>query len=328
MNLRDLIYVLAVAQHRNFTRAAQVAAVSQPALSNQIKKLEAELGLAIFERGKNDVSLTAFGEEFVLKARDIAGLVDGIGDLARKHRAAEDVPLRLGMTPTLAAYLSRYFSDLFSQAFPTVRLIIVEEYPVRLSEMVEEKSVDMAFIARKSFDTIYEGSRHPMDFTSLWLEPLYLGVRKGHPLAEKKSIWAHEVPGDTLIRFDTSFGYALESKLPKAAANAADVTGIEVRSARFETVCRHVAQSDACTMINAIAAEQFKRDGFGLDFIPFDDEGNMRELGVLTRPGFPRPEIITVMRDHVMDAPPLGTVASRTKDNALNFTQHKPQDAV
>ncbi|WP_299917259.1 LysR family transcriptional regulator [uncultured Roseobacter sp.] len=328
MNLRDLLYVIAVAEHRNFTRASQVVAVSQPALSNQIKKLEAELGMAIFERGRNEVRLTDFGAELVVKAQEVSAMVDGIRDLAHKHRAVEDLPLRLGMTPTLAAYLSRYFNDLFAAAFPNVRMVIVEEYPIPLARMVEDKSIDMAFIARKSFDAIYEGSRQPMDFASLWLEPLYLGVRLGHPLARKNSIWAHEVPANILIRFDTSFGYDLEARLPEASAATSDVTGIDVRSARFETVCRHVAQSDACTMINAIAAEQFKRDGFGLEFVPFDDEGNMRELGVLTRPEYPRPEVIKVMRDHILKAPPIGTVASRTTKNVLRPAPLTVQDTV
>lgn len=314
MNLRDLQYVLAVAEHQNFTRASQAVAVSQPALSNQIKKLEAELGVPIFERGKDGVHLTGFGQDLIDHAAQILEIVDNIGDLARKHRTTELPPIRLGMTPTLAAYLSLYFRDLFSQAVPDRKIIIVEEYPVALSKMVEDRSVDMAFIARKSFDQIYRGSTRPMDFTSLWLEPLYLGVRSGHPLSRKSSIWAHEVPADQLIRFPISFGYDLERDLPEPSDSVAEDTGIDVTTARFETVCRYVAQSDACTMVNAIAAEQFKRDGFGLSFLPFDDKGNMRELGALTRPQYPNPEIIEAISRHIYQTPPRGTVASRNPE--------------
>lgn len=313
MNLRDLQYVIAVAKHRNFTRAAQVVAVSQPALSNQIKKLEAELGLPIFERGREGVDLTPFGSELLSHAEQVTQIVDSIGDLARKHQTTHLPPIRLGMTPTLAAYLSLYFRDLFAEVAPERKIVIVEEYPVALAKMVENRSVDMAFIARKSFDTIYHGSKQPMDFASLWLEPLYLGVRTGHPLCEKASIWAHEVPADQLLRFQISFGYELEQNLPKASDAVAEAAGIDVSTARFETVCRYVAQSDTCTMVNAIAAEQFKRDGFGLSFIPFDDEGNMRELGALTRPQYPNPEIVSAMANGISRTPPRGTVASRNE---------------
>ncbi len=311
MNLRDLQYVLAVAEHQNFTRASQAAAVSQPALSNQIKKLEAELGVPIFERGKDGVSLTEFGRELAAHAAQVVETVDAISDLARRYQTTELPPIRLGMTPTLAAYLSFYFRDLFEQAVPDRKIVIVEEYPVALAKMVEDRSVDVGFIARKSFDQIYHGSKRPMDFTSLWLEPLYLGVRSGHPLSRKNSIWAHDVPADQLIRFPISFGYDLESDLPEASDTIAEKTGIDVTTARFETVCRYVAQSDACTMVNAIAAEQFKRDGFGLSFVPFDDKGNMRELGALTRPQYPNPEIIDAMSRQIYLSPPQGTVASR-----------------
>lgn len=323
MNFRDLQYVIAVAEHQNFTRAAQAVAVSQPALSNQIRKLEAELGVAIFERGKDGVHLTGFGQELIAHAQQVVEIVDGIGDLARRHQTTELPPIRLGMTPTLAAYLSRYFRALFAQLVPDRKIIIVEEYPGALARMVEDRSVDMAFIARKSFDHIYRGSTRPLDFTSLWLEPLYLGMRKGHPLSRRSSIWAHEVPADQLIRFPISFGYDLEQDLPKPSETVAEETGIDVTTARFETVCRYVAQSEACTMVNAIAAEQFKRDGFGLTFLPFDDKGNMRELGALTRPQYPDPEIIEAMGKHIHLDPPQGTVASR---NANLVKQPVPSD--
>lgn len=319
MNLRDLTYVLALAEHRNFTRAASAAAVSQPALSNQIKKLETELGLPIFQRQQRDVVLTPFGREMVSQAKQVVDIVDTIGDLARKHRNVDHHPLRLGMTPTLAAYLSRHFRDIFGQICADRKVVMVEEYPVALAKMVDDRTVDMAFIARKSFNSIFKDARQPLNFTSLWLEPLFLAVRTGHPLANRKSIWAHEVPADQLIRFGISFGYDLEQDLPVPSDSLAESTGIDVKTARFETVCRYVAQSDACTMVNAIAAEQFKKDGFGLSFIPFDDEGNMRELGVLARPQHPQPEIIAALKESICEAPPKGTFAT-SKENIVDFS--------
>ncbi len=310
MNLRDFLYVIALAEHKNFTRAAKVANVSQPALSNQIKKLEAELGFEIFERNKNEVVLTDFGVEFLGVAREINGLVESIADLTQKHNKIEATPLRLGITPTLAAYLSQYFRELFSKLYPDVSLIIVEEYPKILADMVNEKTVDIAFIARKSYIGLPKATSSSINFSSLWMEPLFLGVRKGHPLVQKSSIHAYEVPANLLIRFETSFGYELENDLPEQPENISDLVGIDVRSARFETVCRYVAQSDACTMINAIAATQLKNDGFGLDFIPFVGEGNMRELGVITRAEYPHQEMVEAICTYIRSAPPLGTLSS------------------
>ncbi|MEM8812815.1 MAG: LysR family transcriptional regulator [Pseudomonadota bacterium] len=318
MNLRDLVYVVAIADHRNFTRAAEAINVSQPALSSQIKKLEAELGVDIFARGKNDIRLTEFGDRLVAAARQINDLASRIGEMAREYREVDALPLRLGMTPTLAAYLSRYFLDMIAALYPQMRLVIVEEYPVDLAQMVEAQELDAALIARKSHAAIFKaGTRRVPDFTPLWLEPLFLGVRDGHPLAHAKSIQAKDVPGDLLIRFDISFGYELEKDLPTPDPKSAELVGIDVRSARFETVCRHVAQSDACTIINAIAAGQFKRDNLGLSFIPFSDEGNLRELGAITRPEYSRKSVVDAIQAYIQSTPPSGTLAYASPPDAM-----------
>ncbi|MEM9764427.1 MAG: LysR family transcriptional regulator [Pseudomonadota bacterium] len=309
MNLRDLVYVVAVADHRNFTRAAEAINVSQPALSNQIKKLEAELGIEIFARRKNDVRLTEFGERIVTAARQINDLARSIGELADTYRRVDMLPFRLGITPTLAAYLSRYFLDMLAELYPEMRLIIVEEYPVELARMVEDQELDTALIARKSHSAIFkEGARRSLAFTPLWLEPLFLGVREGHELCQRESILARDVPADLLIRFDISFGYDLEKDLPAPGSGSAEIVGIDVRSARFETVCRHVAQSEACTIVNAIAAIQFQSDNLGLAFIPFEDAGNLRELGAITRPEYHRKSVVDAVQRYIQETPPPGTL--------------------
>ena len=308
MNLRDLVYVVAVAEYRNFTRAAEAVNVSQPALSNQIKKLEAELGVDIFARRKNDIGLTDFGTRMVAAARQINDLARSITEMADTYRDVDALPFRLGMTPTLAAYLSRYFLDMIAELYPEMRLIIVEEYPVDLARMVEEHEIDTALIARKSHGAIFkQGTRRSLEFTPLWLEPLFLGVREGHELCQRESILARDVPADLLIRFDISFGYDLEKDLPASDPESAAISGIDVRSARFETVCRHVAQSEACTIINAIAAIQFRRNNMGLAFVPFEDAGNLRELGAITRPEYHRQSVVDAMQRYVQGSPPPGT---------------------
>lgn len=321
MNLRDLKYVIAVAQARNFTRAARIANVSQPALSNQIRKLEAELGTELFERGKNAVLLTPFGERVLAVAREIDVLVGRIGEIAEEFRDIEATPLRLGMTPTLAAYLSRFFLDMVQSLYPAMRLVIVEELPVALGQMVERQALDVALIARKSHATIYGDAAPPaVHFTPLWVEPIFLGLREDHPLGKQARIRAKDVPVDMLIRFPVSFGYDLEADLPEPLPASAERVGIDVRSARFETVCRHVAQSDACTIINAIAALQFRRDNLGLAFVPFDDLGNLRELGAITRPDYARHSVVEAMQQYIQATPPAGTLSMADREKAHGMT--------
>lgn len=312
MNLRDLQYVAAVAHHRNFTRAARAVHVSQPALSNQIKKMELELGVQIFERTRNDVLLTEFGEQVAEVAAEINGLVDRISETAQHFRKLEATPFRLGMTPTLAAYLSGYFLDMIAELFPDLRLVIVEEKPTELSRMVEQMQLDAALISRNSHVMLYgEGSDDALTFTPLWFEPLYLGMREGHVLSGRKGIRATDVPAKFLIRFDIPFGYDLEKDLPASSSDAAERLGIDVRSARFETLCRHLVHCDACTIVNAIAAEQFKRDNLGLAFVPFDGEGSVRELGAITRRQYSRYGVVASISSYICETPPKGTHGAR-----------------
>ncbi|MEM7056565.1 MAG: LysR family transcriptional regulator [Pseudomonadota bacterium] len=314
MNLRDLKYIVAVAEYRNFTRAAEVLNISQPALSSQIKKLERDFGLDIFERRKDGVYLSAFGTKLADAAREANAIIDRIEDIAQHFRQIDATPLRLGMTPTLAAYLSRYFIEMMAELFPGMRLIVVEEKPVELARLVETQRIDVALIARKSHQRIFGDDPHVrMEFAPLWLEPLFLGVRSDHWLAEEPGITARSVPRELLIRFDVPFGYDLEVDLPDQHPKAAETLGIDVRTARFETVCRYVAQSDACTIINAIAANQFKQDKLGLAFLPFLDQGNLRELGVISRPNYSRALVVQRMQDFIQKTPPPGTVAYRSE---------------
>lgn len=309
MNLRDLQYVVAVARHKNFTHAARASNVSQPALSNQVKKLELELGVTIFKRTKNEVLLTEFGEHIVACATKINTIVDHISNTAQNYRKLDATPFRLGMTPTLAAYLSGYFLEMLSNIHSGLRLVIVEEKPRALSQMVGEMQLDAALISRNSYDMIFSGETLDLPtFTPLWLEPLFLGMRQGHVLSQRTEIKACEVPAEFIVRFDTPFGYDLEKELPDSSSGAAERLGIDVRSARFETLCRHLAHSDACTIVNGIAAEQFRRDNLGLTFIPFGGNGSLRELGAISRKDYSRFGVIDSIRSCIEAKPPRGTV--------------------
>ena len=105
LTLRQLRYFEALARHGHFGQAAEACAISQPALSMQIKELEESLGTELFERGPRQVRLTNFGEELALRVRDILRSVDELGDLARASRDRLIGRLRIGVIPTIAPYL-------------------------------------------------------------------------------------------------------------------------------------------------------------------------------------------------------------------------------
>ena len=147
ITIRQLRYVEALARHGHFGRAAEFCAVSQPALSMQIRDLEAGLGTALFERGARQVRLTGFGEAFTIRARDILRAVDELSDMARAARDRLSGRLRIGVIPTIAPYLlPRIIADL-TQLYPGLDIQVRETLTPRLIEELSDGRLDTAILA-------------------------------------------------------------------------------------------------------------------------------------------------------------------------------------
>jgi LysR family hydrogen peroxide-inducible transcriptional activator len=145
--LRQLRYFDALARHSHFGRAATACGISQPALSMQIKELEDALGAALIERGARQVRLTKFGEEAVLRVRDILRSVDELGDFARASRDGLAGRLRIGMIPTIAPYLLPTFIGNLTRAHPELDIHIREGLTSKLIRELAEGRLDVAIVA-------------------------------------------------------------------------------------------------------------------------------------------------------------------------------------
>lgn len=147
MNFRQLRYFEALARHSHFGRAAVACAISQPALSMQIKELEETLGAVLIERGARQVRLTSFGEEAVLRVRDILRLVDELGDCARASGDRLSGRLRIGMIPTIAPYLLPVLMENLARAHPEVDSYIREALTSKLIQELADGRLDTAIVA-------------------------------------------------------------------------------------------------------------------------------------------------------------------------------------
>ncbi|WP_209425063.1 LysR substrate-binding domain-containing protein [Pararhodobacter sp. SW119] len=145
--LKQLRYFEALARHRHFGHAADVCAISQPALSMQIKELEGSLGAALFERSARSVRLTGFGEEFAARAREILRAVDELSELARAARDRLSGRLRIGIIPTVAPYLLPAIIGELSRLFPGLDLNLRETITPRLIRELTEGRLDTAVVA-------------------------------------------------------------------------------------------------------------------------------------------------------------------------------------
>jgi LysR family hydrogen peroxide-inducible transcriptional activator len=147
ITLKQLRYFEALSRHGHFGHAAAACAISQPALSVQIKELEQSLGVALFERGPRQVRLTAFGVDFAVRVRDILQSVDALSDLARAAQEGFVGRLRIGVIPTIAPYLLPGLIRHMGQAFPGLDVQFRETVTPRLVEELSEGQIDTTILA-------------------------------------------------------------------------------------------------------------------------------------------------------------------------------------
>src|SRR6266566_1206749 len=147
VTLKQLRYFDALARHCHFGRAAEACAISQPALSMQIKEMEETLGCVLLERGARQVGLTKFGEEVAQRVRDILRSVDELGDFARASRDHLVGPLRVGMIPTIAPYLLPTVIGNLTRMHPELDIHVRETVTPKLIRELAEGRLDTAIVA-------------------------------------------------------------------------------------------------------------------------------------------------------------------------------------
>ena len=147
LTLKQLRYFDALARHCHFGRAAEASAISQPALSMQIKEMEEVLGGVLLERGARQVGLTKFGEEVAQRVRDILRSVDELGDFARASRDHLVGPLRVGMIPTIAPYLLPTVIGNLTRMHPELDIHVRETVTPKLIRELAEGRLDTAIVA-------------------------------------------------------------------------------------------------------------------------------------------------------------------------------------
>ncbi len=184
VTLRQLRYFDALARHGHFGRAAEACAISQPALSMQIKEMEEMLGGVLLERGARQVTLTKFGEELLSRVREILRSVEELGDFARASRDRLAGRLRVGMIPTIAPYLLPKVIENLARLHPELDINVRETLTPRLIKEVSEGRLDTAIVALPV-------SEPPLTEVALFKENFLLvrpGQDEGTPVPTRESL--------------------------------------------------------------------------------------------------------------------------------------------
>lgn len=296
MTLTDLRYIIALARERHFGRAAEACFVSQPTLSVAVKKLEDELGVALFERGKVEVGVTAVGERIVEQARRVLDELEGVKRIARQAQDPLEGPLRLGAIYTVGPYLFPGLVPILHDAAPKMPLVIEENYTARLRERLAQGELD-AIIACLPFE-------EPGVVTlPLYDEPFMLLVPAAHPWARRKTIATDDLATETVLLLGAGhcFRDQVVAACPSCVGPPAAEGGLQkaVEGSSLETIRHMVASGMGITVLPCTAAIGPGHYTSKLTVIrPFANPPQ-RRVALAWRASFPRPQAIEALRQAI-----------------------------
>lgn len=274
MNLRDLSYLVALADLKHFGRAADACFVSQPTLSTQIRKLEDELDVILVERTPRKVLLTEVGRDIAERSRGVLREVEQIRVLARRTRDPEAGSIRLGIFPTLGPYLLPHVIPALRQQFPRLELLLVEEKSETLLRQLREGKLDAAILALpQPDDQLHEHF--------LFEEPFVLAVPSGHPLAKRRNIKMDDLSDQALLLLDD--GHCLRDQALDVCrmAGAGEKSGF--RATSLETLRQMVSANVGATLLPVLATKPPVAHSENLQLVPFKGETPSRRIAMVWR---------------------------------------------
>lgn len=233
-SLQQFRYLVAVAEHQNFSRAAEACYVTQPTLSMQLKELEVQLGAVLVERTRARVFLTPVGSEIVRRARNVLAEVEDIREVARREEA--DVPrgtLRLGVVQTVGGYVLSLAMPEIREKYPDLRVVVREDRLENLPGKLSDGAHDILLLPQTLNDP---------EFASVLLmrEPLHLVMPADHRLAQKDSVDPAELKGETILSMER--GHRIHAHIANLCANvgaihATDYAGTTLDTLRLMVTC-------------------------------------------------------------------------------------------
>lgn len=251
MEMHQLRYVVAVARTGNFSRAAEQCHVAQPSLSQQIQKLEDELGERLFDRMKREAKLTTHGEAFLRRAVKILEEVDAAKREASDAQSLLRGTLTVGVLPTIAPYLLPDVLVAFAEKFPGVEIVVQEDTTERLLRLAHSYEIDFALASRPIED-------ERVEVKDLFAEELRLALPPGHPLTRKRTVSVVDLQKERLIVMKE--GHCLGDQVLGFCERRDLKPNISFRSAQLETVQALVCSGVGISLIPAMAARSERED--------------------------------------------------------------------
>lgn len=300
MNLRDLKYLVALADHKHFGRAAAACFISQPTLSTQIRKLEEELGIALVERAPRRVMLTPAGRDAAERARRIVADVEEMREAARRSQNPEAGAVRLGIFPTLGPYLLPHVIPRVRERFPLLELLLIEEKTETILRQLREGKLDAGVLALPLHD-------EQLHLEFLFEEPFLLAVPEAHPLAAGSSLTMQDLAQESLLLLED--GHCLRDQALDVChmAGAGEKSGF--RATSLETLRQMVAANVGITLLPVLAVKPPVAASPDMHLLPFRAPAPSRRIAMVWRRSSAMTDFLVKLAEVFRELPPdlLGT---------------------
>ncbi|HXS28917.1 MAG TPA: LysR substrate-binding domain-containing protein [Steroidobacteraceae bacterium] len=279
LKLKDLRYLVAIADTRHFGRAAERCFVSQPTLSAQLKKLEEYLGVQLIERQPRRVTLTEAGEEIVARSREMLQTGEEVLELARSHRDPLAGRLRVGLIPTVGPYLLPLVAQAARKALARLTLLLYEYRTEPLLEKLRAGELDLGILALP-VDTDGLQTRDLFD------EPFLLALPREHRLARRATLRIDDIAQEPLLLLEE--GHCLRDQALAVCNRAGAQESQDFRATSLETLRQMVASGAGITLLPELAcrAELTRRGQAGEGGVvvrPFTKPVPSRRVGAVWR---------------------------------------------
>lgn len=297
MTLTELKYIVAVAREKHFGRAAEACFVAQPTLSVAIKKLEDELGVAIFERGGSEISVTPIGAQIVAQAEHVLEQTAFIKNIAKQNKDPLVGTLRIGVIYTIAPYLLPQLVPTLIRRVPLMPLVLQEHFTVKLIELLRAGELDAAIMAL------------PFNEQGLMIRPLYdepfmVALPRHHQWADRTKISSEELKSETMLLLGA--GHCFRDQVlevcPEMSRFSTNGGGIArtFEGSSLETIRHMVASGIGITVLPQASVPSQPRADEMLRYLPFEDPAPSRRVVIAWRKSFTRAEAIEAVRQAVL----------------------------
>ena len=315
ISLTQLTYIVAVAQTRNFVKAAKSCFISQPTLSMQIQKLEEELGVILFDRSKKPVELTLIGQKVVEQSQKVLQEACRIEELIKEEMGEISGDFKLGIIPTLAPYLLPLFLENFTKSYPKVNLIVEELQTQQIIRMLWRDKIDAGILVT------------PLNSKGIIEQPLFndpfvVYLNKNHPLYKFKKVSDKDLTLEDLWLLNEGHCFREQaiSICKKLIGKNLKRPNLEFESGNLETLKRLVDKNFGYTMVPSLAIMEMAQTEIKKKVRFFKPPVPTREVSIVYSRSYLKKSIIEALQQSIVASLPNELKSKKNKGRVIDIT--------